>query len=95
MTQPHTLLYPFPLLTWYELGERAQRSIIGHVARREEQSGVFLMQLGQLSFQLLVVRRVARDVASAARTSAMLVQRLPKQAAKHSRKCLARYCTCT
>lgn len=51
-------------------GKSKERRIVGHKARREQQSGLLLMQLRQLAFQAFVVQRVARNIpgASGSRT---------------------------
>ena len=61
--------------TGKQLGQRRQRGVIGNVGRGEQQSGVFLMQIGKLGFQALVVHRGAGNIARAARTGAGGVDR--------------------
>ena len=65
-------------LTRQHLGEGVEGGVVGDVAGAEEQGALLLVQVGDLPLQLLVVGRVARDVASAARPRPVLVQRLPE-----------------
>ena len=63
-------------LTGQGPGQREEGRIVGHVARGEEQRARLLVEVGQLSLQLLVEQRVTGDVASATGAGPVLLQRL-------------------
>lgn len=49
-----------------QLGQRAQRCIVGDIGRGEQQRRFLAVQVGQFGLQLLVINRGAGDVAGAA-----------------------------
>ena len=57
-------------------GQGEERGVVGDEAGGEDERGVLVVQLGQLALELLVERRVARDVAGAAGAHAVHLGRV-------------------
>ena len=62
--------------TWKELGQRAQRCVVGDIGAGEQQRGFFAVQVGQFFLKALVVDRGARNVARPARAGPGRIKRL-------------------
>jgi hypothetical protein len=58
------------------LGQGRESGIVRNIARSEQQSAIFAMQIGQFMLQLDMIVRVTANVARPARARADIVQRL-------------------